>query len=209
MVTTRSLMQSTLISLLICAIWSCNNPFFPKKVNPVFTGADEPEDVIALLQEAYTQTDIGLFEQLIYDKEDFNSYLYLKSSETSFPFSAITLPDSIIFDTLVSKENKYIPLSYGNELKIHRNLFSLSDELYFRKSLTPTSVSYVVYTDSLGGVDTSHAVLRCDGAEIVVTAKKYGLDGNVFAISGQYFLLKKDTKYNVWKIWKWIEINQL
>ncbi len=203
----RSLIQNTLISLLVFSLSSCNNPFFPKKVDPVFNGADEPEDVISLLQEAYTQTDIGLFEQLIYDKESFNSYLYLSNSEVSFPISAISLPDSVIFDTLISKEAKYVPLSYSDELKIHRNLFDLSDELYFKKSLVPTAVDYVIYTDSVGVVDTSHAILRCEGAEIVVTAQKYGLNADSFEISGQYFLLKKDIKYDVWKIWKWIEIN--
>lgn len=207
MVPTRSLMLSIATSLLLLALWSCNNPFFPKKVTPVFTGADEPEDVITLLQEAYTQTDINIFKDLIYDEEQFNSYVFVGATETVFPYSAITLPDSVIFDTVVSKENKYVPLDYSDELKIHRNLFNLSDELYFRRSLVPTSVDYVVYTDSLGGLDTSHAILKCDGAEIVVTAEKYGLNNNSFYISGQYFLLKKDKKYDVWKIWKWIEIN--
>ncbi|MGM0443278.1 MAG: hypothetical protein ACQEQV_03740 [Fibrobacterota bacterium] len=200
-----------MISSLLFLCTGCFNPFWPETDLPAgAAGAATPKDAVALLQEAYEKRRISLFEQVVYDTSEFRSYIYVPVTSTvDFPFGAETIPDTVVFDAAVPRELKYVPLSYDRERKIHENLFSGVEDLYFGKSLVVESLDY--FSADGTPADSSsfeYVAAKTGNAEIVITAPAmFGAGKKIFTIEGQYFLLKKDSRGH-FKIWKWIEYNE-
>ncbi|MGM0461724.1 MAG: hypothetical protein ACQEQ4_04810 [Fibrobacterota bacterium] len=167
---------------------------------------DTPQSVITALQDAYEEMNLSRFTRLIYDPEDFNSYIYVPPrSSISFPHGAELIPDTIIFDEAVPQDLQFIPLTYSEEKKIHEEIFTRAEKISFSRSMSIISVDY--YNENSektqSRTDFDYIVTKTGDAEIVVELPSEKI---TFDIEGQYFLLKKDNKDNL-RIWKWIEHN--
>jgi len=198
-------MKGILIFILslaaVSVISGCFNPFFPETGTPPQIESS-PAMTVQLLKKAYEQRDINAFSRLIYSTDDYSSYTQVSDDySSSLTIFLSKIPVSI--DT-VFMENRFLPqnryyyeLNWREEYQIHEKMFRQSNEIVFVQPFTAGETLYDIL-----GADTVSALVRTHSSQIRI---KYGGKEFVMDITGQVFAMKKDD--DVWKIWKWIELN--
>jgi len=200
----RRILFSILASAAISIINACGfNPFFPNITAPPFT-ASSPERTIQLLREAYEQKDIDAFVRLIYSTADYASYTQFSTYATGL-LNLSSLPivqiDSIVAPFTSSffwQQNRvFHEMQWTHEHRVHRNMFNLSDEIVFLSPFFALETHFE--TD---GSDTLSALVRTSSSQIRI---KYGGEEFTIDVNDQIFIMARAG--GVWKIRKWIELN--
>jgi hypothetical protein len=199
----RTILIFILISATVSAISCSFNPFFPETSLPPPIKSS-PARTVQLLKAAYEQRDIYAFEKLIYDRAEYSSYTQVSHDYADLTQFQLFL-DKVSIDDIFMP-NKFLPsnrdiyyyeLKWGKESQIHEKMFSQADEIVF---LSPFSAGETIYERS--GADTISAFVKTNQSQIRI---KYNGEEFIIDITGQIFAMKKDD--DVWKIWKWIELN--
>ncbi|MCL1945792.1 MAG: hypothetical protein FWF51_01380 [Chitinivibrionia bacterium] len=196
----RTILIFILISAAISAISCSFNPFFPETSLPPPIKSS-PARTVQLLKAAYEQRDIYAFEKLIYDRAEYSSYTQVSHDYeglTKLQFQLkVPIDDIFMQNRFLPSNQDYYELKWGEEQKIHEKMFSQADEIVF---LSPFSAGETIYETS--GTDTISAFVKTNQSQIRI---KYKGEEFIIDITGQIFAMKKDD--DVWKIWKWIELN--
>jgi len=201
-------MRFLIFILLLAAasvINACFNPFFPETTHPPLVPSS-PERTVQLLREAYEQKDIDAFVRLIYSTADYASYTQISAGYTT-GLSNLSAQPSVQIDSVFTPgsfapgflpSNRFFhELRWADEHRIHRNMFTLSDEIVF---MSPLVVAATLFETD--GRDTVSALVRTNSSRIRIKVRdeEFTID-----INGQIFAMKRDN--GVWKIWKWVELN--
>lgn len=201
-----SFIRNTAISAgLIAFVVGCFNPFFPESGGALREPLNTPEKTIQALHEAYEQSSLLRFQELIWNSTEFNSYieyddLSYTAGLTRLPQYQVTI-DTVVQSVYIPTGQTFLELNWAQEESVHSKLLDSRNELAFATPLTVAGTDYVL--DSTGS-EIDYAVVKVLDTELNII-----VDGDTlapFSITGQHFVLKQDESGD-WKIWKWIELN--
>ncbi|MBN1982801.1 MAG: hypothetical protein JW795_14805 [Chitinivibrionales bacterium] len=205
---TRPIIKKIISVAFVCVlVFGCQNPFFPMIDVPTSNppNLQTPEGVIAELVRAYENKRLSLFQKLIYDNAAFKFYIQANPSKLLNLNHINKSHIEYLTHSFVVNDN-YLYLDYGQEYRIHENLFNSKNKLTFTDPLTIESISYPTLQQF---PDTVDAIVRTDKASLTIISDvlvEYKDRTAEFNLSRQIFHLKKDSQGN-WRIYQWYEVD--